>query len=194
MIKKFVSLIAVVALSGCAVTYTYNGEKYNSQEKFQQAVDAHVSSQLATITPLPTPLTQRKLIFAVPSLAAWNEQGVKAFVKAQDKEPTEQQKEVGATLNRANAKNIKVFFDGIQKKNIFASTQFIEMESTTGSFAASPDTDTLFLVGPNSNSMQWFYTSFKHGKQIFSYDRSNPTAEGKLQAFIEAVQAQAIRD
>ncbi len=194
MIKKFAILIAVVALSGCATTYTYDGQKYDSKEKFLQAVDSKVSVALSTITPIPTPLTQRKLIFAIPSVVAFTEGDKKNFVKTQGREPSEQQIEVQLNLNQGNFKNIKVFFEAIQKRNIFASTQFIEMDSTTGSFAASPDADALFLVAPAVNSSQWFYTSDKHGKQIFSYDRSSATMEGKLQAFIDAVQAQAVRD
>lgn len=194
MIKKIAVLIAAVALSGCATVYTYNGQKYNSNEKLQQAVDAHVSSVLSGVMPLPTPLTQRKLIFAIPTAVAFAEGDAKNFVKAQGQEFNEQQKEVNLNLNRSNFKNIKVFFDAIQKRNIYASTQFIEMDSTTGSFAASPDADTLYMVIPAENSLQWYYTSHKHGKQIFAYDRSSPTAEGKVQAFVDAVQAQAIRD
>jgi ankyrin repeat protein len=125
---------------------------------------------------------------------AFTEQGYKDVVTAQGKEPTDRQKEVGMNLNRANYKNIKIFFDAIQKKNIYASTQFIETESTNASFAASPDTDTLYLVYNGRNSIQWFYTSHRYGKQIFAYDRSSPTPEGKVQAFVDAVQVQAIRD
>jgi len=69
------------------------------------------------------------------------------------------------------------------------------MESTMGSFAASPDIDTLFLLIPAPpGAPQWYYTSLKRGKQAFSYDRTSPTFEGQIQAFIDAVQAQAIRD
>jgi len=194
MIKKFAILISVVALSGCATTYTYDGQQYDSKEKFIQAVDTRNSIALSTISPLPTPLVQRKLVFAIPSAVAFTELEKKDFVKTQGREPSAQQIEVQLNLNQGNVKGIKVFFDAIQRRNIFASTRFIEMDSTTGSFAASPDTDTLFYVAPAVNSGQWFYTSHKHGKQIFSYDRSSITIEGKLQAFIEAAQVQAVRD
>lgn len=194
MIKKFAILIAAVALSGCATNYTYEGQKYDSKEKLNEAVDARVSSVLSTITPLPKPLTQRKLIFAIPSVDAWYEQGVRNFVKTQGKEPNEQAKVAGRNLIEVSFKNIKIFFDAVQKRNIYVTTQFIAMESATGSFAASADADTLFLVAPAQNSGQWYYTSLKHGKQIFAYDRSSPTAEGKVHAFVDAVEAQAIRD
>ena len=194
MIKKFASLIAVVALVGCATTYTLDGQKYDSKEKFQQAVDSNISNTLSTIAPLPTPLTQRKLVFAIPSEVTIFNELVGRYAKTNGSPPNAQTNEMAENLSKANYKNMKVFFDAVQKKNIYASTQFIEMQSITGSFAASADTDTLYYVEPSQGSGQWFYTSFKHGKQIFAADRSSPTPAGKVHAFVDAVQAQAIRD
>lgn len=194
MIKKFAILIAVIALSGCATTYTYDGQKYDSKEKLHQAVDSKLSYALSTITPLSTPLTQRKLVIAMPSeVAAFNET-VSRHVKMNGSSPNAQQNEMYENIVKANYKSSRVFYDAIQKKNIYASTQLIEMESLTGSFAASAGTDALFFVEPSQGSGQWFYSSFKHGKQIFAFDRSSPTPEGKIQAFVDAVQTQAVRD
>lgn len=193
MIKKFAGLFVVVALSGCAVNYTYEGQKYDSKEKFQQAVDATVVGALSGITPLATPLTQKKLVFAMPSEATLIDESTKRFVKTQGTQPIGPAKEILENIPRSTYKNIKVFHDAVQKRNIFTSTQFVEMQSMTGSFAASADTDTLYMVEPSQGSGQWYYTSLKHGKQIFAYDRSSPTSAGKVQAFIDAVQAQAIR-
>lgn len=194
MIKKFAGLVAVVALSGCAVAYTYDGQKYDSNEKFQQAVDAKVSVVLSTITPLPTPLTQKKLVFAMPSATAILNATVGRHVKMTGSSPNALQNEMYENLSKSNFKNIKVYLGAIQKRNIFASTQFIEMQSMTGSFAASADTDTLYFVEPSQDAPQWYYTSLKHGKQVFSYDKNSPTVESRVQAFVDAVQAQAIRD
>ena len=194
MIKTFAILSVIFALCGCATIYSYNGQQYDTKEKYLSAVDAHVSSVLNTITPLPAPLSQKKLVFAIPTVTAFTEQDKRNFITRENKQPTEQQIQIQLNVNQGNVKNIKVFFDAIQKRNIYASTQFIEMDSTTGSFAASPEADTLYLIAPSENSVQWYYTSAKNGKQIFSYDRSSPTAEGKVQAFVDAVQVQAIRD
>ena len=194
MMKNFASLIAVVALSGCAVNYTYEGQKYDSKERFHQAVDSSISNVLNNIQPLPKPLTQRKLIFAIPSAEVLVEESTRRFVQAQGSQPTGSAKEILENIPRSTFKNIKVFYDAVQKKNIYSSTQFIEMQSMTGSFAASADSDTLYMIEPTRGSNQWYYTSQKNGKQIFSYDRSSPSPAGKVQAFIDAVQAQAIRD
>lgn len=194
MIKKFVGLIVLVALSGCAATYTLQGQKYDSKEKFQQAVDSSISEMLSGITPLHTPLTQKKLVFAMPSETTLVNETVRRFVATNGRQPNTLQNEMAENLSKSNYKTTKVYFDAIQKRNIFASTQFIDMQSMTGSFAASADTDTLYMVEASQSSSQWFYTSLKHGKQIFAYDRSSPTGAGKVQAFVDAVQAQAVRD
>jgi len=203
MIKKFAILITVVALSGCVPpTYTFEGQKYAGNEKLQQAIDSTYSDALSTITPLPTPLTQRKLVFAIPSEATFVDENTKRFVKERNLPPTGRNKEILEVFAKGNYKAIKVFFHALQKKNIYAWTQFIEMQSMTGSFAASADTDTLYFVEPSLQSTnfpspdsgQWFYTSLKHGKQIFAYDRSSGTPAGRVRAFVDAVQVQAIRD
>lgn len=194
MIKKILGLVAIVLLSGCAVNYTFEGQKYDSKEKFHQAVDDLVARSLATVTPLTKPLTQKKLIFAIPSESTVLEENKKRFVKAQGVAPTGPALEILENLTKSNYKNIKIFFEAIQKKNLYVSVQLIEMQSMTGSFAASNDTDALYMVEPTQGSNQWYYTSLKLGKQIFAYDRSSPNAAGKLQAFIEATQLQAIRD
>lgn len=194
MIKKILGLVVVIALSGCAVNYTYQGQKYDSKEKLHQAVDDHISRTLATVTPLPKPLSNKKLVFAIPSEATLINESKKNFIKTQGTAPTGAALEILENLPKSHFKNIKIFFDAVQKRNLYASVQFLEMQSMTGSFAASTDTDTLYMVEPTLGSNQWYYTSLKQGKQIFAYDRSSPTADGKVQAFIDAVQVQAIRD
>ena len=194
MIKRILSAIAIVALSGCTTVYTYNGQKYESKERFHQAVDSTLSDALATITPLAAPLTKKKLLFAFPTEAALVTVGIENFVKVQGKEPNAASREMLENVTKANYRNNRVFFDAIQKKNIFASTQFLDMQTTSGSFEPSSDTDTMYYIEPRLGSGQWYYASFKNGKQIFASDRSSPTPAGKVQAFVDAVQAQAIRD
>jgi hypothetical protein len=194
MTKKFVGLIVLIAISGCATTYQYDGKKYDTKEKMHQAVESSNAEVLSSITRLPTPLTQKKLVFAIPSeTTAFNEQ-VRRHVALNASQPDTAHNEIYENLSKSGYKSMKVFFDAVQKRNIYATTQLINMESMTGSFAASADTDTLYWVAPSQGSDQWYYTSLKHGKQIFAYDRSKPTPAGKVQAFIDAVQVQAVRD
>ncbi len=195
MIKKIALLIGVVGLlGGCATTYKYEGKTYDTKEKMYVAIDEHVTRVLATVTPLPKPLTQKKLIFAIPSLPVFTEVARQTYIKREGKEATEQAIEVGRNIDRGNLKLVKVFYDAVQKRNIYASTQFLEMESGAVNIPASEDADSLYYFVGGVGSAQWFYATNKNGKQVFSYDRSDPTPEGKVKAFVEAVQAQAIRD
>jgi hypothetical protein len=176
MIRTIAILAVSLALVGCGVVYyTYEGQKYDSKEEFQQAIDAAVSDAMSTITPLPTALTKRKLVFAIPSESTLFTENLRRFVALNGREPTALQNEMNEHLSRSAYKNFKVFFDAVQKKNIYGSTQLIEMQSMTGSLAASPDADALYLVEPSLGSAQWYYVSSKHGQQIFAYDRSSPT-------------------
>jgi hypothetical protein len=194
MIKKIFSILAITALSGCAVNYTYEGRKYESKEAFHQAVDSKVSEVLSSIVPLPSPVSKKRLIFAMPSESALITEVTSRFVKAQGSQPVGPAKEIIENIPKSTYKNIKIFYDAIHKKNIYASTQFIDMPIMTGSFEASNDADTLYYVEPIKDSGQWFFNSIKGGKQIFSYDRSAPDGVGKVQAFVDAVLVQAVRD
>ena len=195
MIKRLFVVFVSVALGGCAsVNYTYEGQKYGSKEAFHQAVDYHVSGVLAGISPLPAPVSKKNLVFAIPSEAALVAESTSRFVKAQGSQPVGSAKEILDNLPKSTFKNIKIFFDAVKKKNIFASAQFIEMPTMIGTLEASSDTDAMYYIEAARGSGQWFYHSSKGGKQIFAYDRSGSTAVGHVNAFLDAVLAQAIRD
>jgi hypothetical protein len=192
---KILSICALaLVVSGCGTVYTYNGQKYDSKERFLQAAEALNTTVLATISPLKTPLTTKKLIFAIPSALAFTEADKRNYINKVGREPSDQQVETQLIVNRANFIGTRVYGEAIQKRSIYSTISFIEMDSTVGAFAASPDTDTLVLVVPAVNAAQWFYTSHKNGKQVFSYDKSILTHEGKLQAFIDAAQAAVLQD
>lgn len=194
MIKIMLGFVAILALSGCAVNYTFEGQKYDSKEKFQQAVDDLYTRALISVIPLTKPITQKKLIVAIPSESTLIEESKKRYIKLQGASPAGAALEVLENLPRSNYKGLKVFFDAVQKKNLYVSVQLIEMQSMTGTLAASIETDVLYMIEPAQNAGQWYYTSLKQGKQVFAYDKSGTTLEAKLQAFIDAVQLQAIRD
>jgi hypothetical protein len=52
----------------------------------------------------------------------------------------------------------------------------------------------VFYYETGLGSANWFYATQKSGKQILAVDRTAPTISGKVQAFVEAVQLQAIKD
>jgi hypothetical protein len=68
------------------------------------------------------------------------------------------------------------------------------MPAMSVSLEPSSDTDVLYYTEPSQGTGQWFYATTKHGKQIFAYDRSGAGSTAKVHAFIDAVQALAIRE
>ena len=198
MMNNIIAVLAAFALSGCTVTtfYTYDGKKYDSKESFQQTVDTNVTEVLAGITPLPVPVSKKKLLFAIASASAIKAEITARFIKSDGNQPNDRMREVIDTMSKSSHKEVKVFYDAVQKKNIYSSVQYLEMQSTTASFATSSETDTFYynLTDLNQVSAQWVYHSSKGDKQLFTYDTSAPSAGGKVKAFVDAVLAQAIRD
>ncbi|GEM_PF-1195780 len=196
--NKKLSLIlaaaAAVLLSGCAAFYTLEGQRYNSAEEFQRTVDSHAAAAVAAVAPLPSPLTKKKLIFAIPAEATVYQENVRRSTVTNGRAPTGLGAEMVTNLTRANYKMMKVFYDVVQKKGIYPSVQFMDMPSMAISLEPSADTDVVYYAEPSQGTGQWFYASAKSGRQVFAYDRSGAGPTAKALAFIDAVQAQAIRE
>lgn len=188
------AIILACALSGCAATYMFEGKKYQSSAEFHSAVAAYHARANAAVTPLPVPITFKKLIFGIPSINAMNEASSRAFTTMQGTPPTGIAKEIITNLNTSGYNGGHAFYDGVAKRNIYSSAQLIELDSMNGSLAPSESVDVIYYIEPIKGSGQWYYASQKFGKQIFSFDRSSTDASGKMMAFIEAVQMQAIRE
>jgi hypothetical protein len=193
MKNVILTIFTILILSGCAINYSFDGQKYASKELFLKAVEDKVGDTLTLITPFTPPLSGKKLIMAMPSLEVYNKLGIENFIKINKKEPNSIQIEVSSNINRSAYLTTKIFLDAVQKKNIYLETQFIDMQSGTDSFAPSVNVDVLYLVFTDANSVQWYFATNKNGKEIFGYDRSAPTMAGKVQAFLDAVQTRAIR-
>lgn len=192
--KLLTTLALSFSLSGCAAFYTFEGTKYENKEAFHAAVDAQRSSALAKIQKLPTPLTEKSLIFAVPSADTLISASKKQYTKIEGRQPMGIALEILENVPRANHKLSVIFGDAIEKRGIFASVKFVSLDSMESSIQPTPKEDVLYFSEPTFGSGQWFYSSAKHGKQVFAFDRSQPGVDGKIAAFLEATQAQAIRD
>ena len=195
MMKKLVALVAVFALSGCATNfYTLEGVKYDTKEEFHQAVGKMNTDALSSIKPLPSPITKKKLIIAFPSTTTIYTENISRQTKTSGQSPSGLLLERIENLSKANFDSSIVFADGVEKRGIYASSKFMEMPSMTVSLEPSADTDVLYYSEPAVSSGQWFFATQKHGKQVFGYDRSGAGATAKVQAFTDAVLAQAIRE
>ena len=59
--------------------YTYEGQVFDLPTKFQKGVDDKVKATVKAITPLPAPLSQKKLVFAMPRQSAFIKESAKRF-------------------------------------------------------------------------------------------------------------------
>ncbi len=195
MTKKCFLLAAAIFLAGCnATTYSFNQKQYNGEQAFHTAVSAEIAEALAPITPLPVPLTKKKLIGVLPSHQAIFEENGRRHAALTGKELTGLQVQLNQNISIANQRLGRVFFEGVQKKGIYSSVEIREFPSMAISIEPSADYDVLYYTEAAANSGQYFYASAKHGKQVFAYDRSGVASAAKVSAFIDAAQAQAIRD
>ena len=67
--------------------YTYEGQVFDLQTKFQKGVDDKVAATVKAITPLPQPLSQKKLVFAMPRQSAFIKESTQRFVAAHGAPP-----------------------------------------------------------------------------------------------------------
>ena len=174
--------------------YTYEGQVFDSPVKFQKGVDAKVTETVKAITPLPEPLSQRRLVFAMPGASTFVKESRKRFIAAHGAAPVKLAKEIVENLSNSNFKSIKVFFQAIKKKNLYASVKFVELDSMNASYAPSADSDVLYMTEPSVGEIHWTYASVRRGEQEFIYDRSSERIEGKVEAFLEAVQGMTVAD
>lgn len=192
--KLVIAALYIAILSGCAATYTFEGRKFENKETFHAAVESTRSMALSNVQPLPKPLTEKGLIFAMPNAEVLVLASKKNFTKIQGRAPMGIEDEILENLPRANHKMSVIFGEAIAKRGIFSSVKQISIDSLDSSIQPTEKEDVIYYTEPTIGSGQWFYSSAKHGRQVFAFDRSRPGTDGKLAAFLEAVQVQAIRD
>jgi hypothetical protein len=195
---KFFSILGVallaVATSGCAIKYQLEGKQYGSKEAFLKATDEITSGSVASVTPLAAPVSMRTLAFSIPSYATMVRTNKEYHLKRHGSEPNAMVTEMIDQVTMSNYKMMKVYYDALVRRNIYRSVQLVEAETATPNLEPSEGKDTLYHYETGPGSANWFYASIKNGKQILPVDRTPPTPAGKVAAFVEAVQLQAIKD
>lgn len=194
MIKKFATFGLAIALAGCASTYTLGGKKFENQEAFQAAVESERAMAIAQVQTLPAPLTKKKLIAALPSTETLYEENARRHTAQTGQPLGSLAVEQNTNLSKSGYKLTRIFFEGVQKRGIYSSVEIRDALSMVVSLEPSAEYDVIYYTEPAISSGQFFYSSIKHGKQVFSYDRTSSGVTGKVNSFIEAVQLQAIKD
>ena len=104
------------------------------------------------------------------------------------------QLEILDNLIKNDQNMVSAFGKGIQRRNIYKSVSFATIDSPTGIPEPGKLVDVLYAMSADGKPSQWYYVSQKSGKQIFAYDRAVDGQKEVTRAFVEAVQAYALRD
>lgn len=198
--KKPLILITVSSfiLGGC-VTYSYGGKKYDTQEQVVSVQKENTKLLLAEITPLPNSVTDKTLIFVYP--------GYQAFMVAQEK--IDQLTGVMRNIvQRGDAEikaktavgNFEFTAEMINRRNLYKHVSFVESSTYTVPEPEVSDTqDAMYITCSYSSDGKntacgTYYVSKRYGKQVFASDRSSPDYKERNKAYLQAVEALAIRE
>lgn len=172
-----------------------DGVRYEGSENFQNGVDQQVALALGQVTALPKPITFKRLIILIPSEEAIYNENVKRRNALRGDSPLATlEKEMIENLSKSNYKLSVVLHNGLRKRGIYSEVIIKESPSMVNSIEPAQDYDVLYYTEASAGSGQMFYSSVKHGRQVFAWDRSAPNITGKLNSFIQSVQILAIRD
>lgn len=187
-------VIACASLTGCASTYTYDGARYPNKEAFEAAVDSKLAKATADVQPLSSPVSKKRLVFAIPSEQLIFRQSAANFAAAQGRTIGLGEEMIARPVWSASYKGLKAFHDEIVRRNIYAQVRYVELDTMSPDLQATPTEDVFYYSEPKLGSGQWYYTSIRAGKQAFSYDRGGPDMFARTKARLDAIQVYAIRD
>lgn len=193
--KSLLPLIAVcVALTGCAARYTYDGQAYQDRDTFNTAVDAKLSQATASVIPLPEKISNKTLVFAVPSEEVIVKQSKANFSRTNGRTIGVGEEIILRPVWTSNYKGMKGFYDAVSRKNIYQSVRYVEVDTLTPNLQPTATEDVFFYTEAQPGAGQFYYVSVKAGKQAFSYDRGGSDMSARTRAFADALQTYAIRD
>jgi hypothetical protein len=203
MIKKSLVVLSAIALSGCLVKavprYKMDDGSYKKNDEYLSAIDTKMSNLVKEVEPLTAPVTQKKIIMAMPSQEAMVEAAEPKIEEAIKKgtnfmSPPGTSKTIRdliVTNEKTGYLGVKVLADAVAKRNIYSSAQLLNMPKMDGAPTATADTDVLSLSMPTGGSAQWFFESAGRGRKPLAYDRTSPKPSDVVKSFVDAIQEQA---
>lgn len=196
--KKLIILMAASAfvLGGC-VTYTYGGKKYETQEEILALQEKDNAKRADAAVPLAKPLSNKKLIYMVPSYDAI--MSAQAKMDAAKGVTRNQVQQGDAEIKtKGNMLRHKMAADLIRKRNIYKEVEFVQTSSYSISPSANENEDIVFTTCNLSSDGRFscgaFYMNKKYGKQVFAFDKSSADLTENDKALLQAYEALAIRE
>jgi len=194
MTKLISTLLACLTLAGCAATYTFNGQRYASKEELVSASDRMIADAVNSIQPLQQPVSKRTLLFALPSERTFHTASVATFTRVNGR-PIGMGEEIMLTnINSVTFKTARSLFDAIKRRNIYQNVRYLDLDTMTAELQATPSEDVLYFYKAPTGDGQYYYSTAKSGKQVFSFDRGAGDMNARTKAFVQSVEVFSIRD
>jgi hypothetical protein len=185
----------VLLIAGCAhAVYFYDGKQYPSADAFHSAIQSLNAQAVSEIVPLPSPVTTRKLAFGFPTQEAVLAGSVRNHTALKGSAPVGLALEQYGALAKSATLSTSASFEAIRRRGIYTSVRQLPLDSLTASPAASTDEDVLYWYETGPGAGTWYFVNAKAGKQVFAYDRGQPTIASRMKAYVDALQLLAIRD
>lgn len=196
MISRFIIVAILFVLSGCGTKtyYTLGSDSYDDEDDFIEATIEKTAAVNRAVMPLPKQLTDRKLIIVFPTKEALVAQAKKQSKETFGKEPHKNFVYQTEILSQHTSIMIRSMYEAAKTKAIYSHVSLRETDTTMNTLAAAADYDTLVWYEEAKGLGQWFYTSAKLGKQVFTWDRTSPNLQVNTEAFLKSLQALAIRE
>lgn len=193
--KSLLAIIAIcITLSGCASTYSYDGDRYPNKDAFNAGVEMKLSQATAAVSPLPSPVSKKTLVFSIPSEQAIVKQSISNFYRLNGRTIGLGEELILRPVMTSNYKGLKALHDIIVRKNIYPNVRYVELDAMTSDLQPTATEDVLFYSESHPGAGQWYYATVKTGKQAFAYDRGGVDMAARSKAFAEAIQVYAIRE
>ncbi len=188
-----ITLISIFILTGCARhTIVFNGKTYTDKDEYTRDVISNWEAAVASITPLPHPISKRRLLVVYPT-RSYYQQSRLAFT---------QQVTPSATLSQLEKDpNFYILYSLCADKARIVARQGIFQKvdaSIVDGFAEVPPSDDydvlmLTLASAPDSTDQWYYYSKRNGRQIISADLGGRVLAERIASFLDSIKAAALQ-
>jgi hypothetical protein len=186
------SLVAAVALSGCAMHYKLDGNTYSGSNEFLGAADRLYSdshNQVVSEMKLAQPISMKTLTIGIPSVDATRD----GFAIPNVLLATPAQLAAASTLSQGARKEYEMFAATIKDVGVYQHVNIVD--TSGGHIQPSPGESVLYMfVTPKQANFQWYINGGKAGLQTVNIDRGQPKFLGKAKSFVDSVKGYALTE
>lgn len=195
-ITRFLSIFILVILAGCGTryTYTYQGKIYDDEDDFLKEVSLSNERVKRAILPLPKQLTSKKLIVVFPSMATILADSTAREKTRLNRNLRSGEVEMMENIAKSGFDNVTMLYEVTKIRGIYSHVAFRESNTLTNALAPSAEYDTLVWYEEAAGMGQWFYSSAKFGRQVFTWDRTSKDIQENTNAYLSALEALSIRE